>query len=121
MPFVRVDVPEGTSREAKDRIRAGLHDAIAKTWFKEHIWIAIRDAYAEPGERMVMISVGVRPGRGKEAERTQKLFDLAQDLMECELGTRPDEMILVMQEFEQHMAVSGGDALPALEDGTPDI
>ena len=119
MPFVRVDVPEGLSRDAKSRIRAGLHDAIAKSWFKEHIWIAIRDMYAEPGEKTVLMSCGVRPGRGQEAERTQALYEYAQKVMEQEIGTTPDEMILVMHEFEQHMCISGGGQLPPLGDGTP--
>ncbi len=119
MPFVRVDVPEGLSREAKGRIREGLHDAIAKSWFKEHIWIAIRDMYAEPGDRTVLLSCGVRPGRGQEAERTQALFDRAHEVMEREIGTSPDEMICMVHEFEQHMCISGGGELPPLGDGTP--
>lgn len=119
MPFVRVDVPEGLSREVKGRIRAGLNDCIAKTWFKEHIWIAIREMYAEPGDRTVLMSCGVRPGRGQEAERTQALFDFSQKLMAEEIGTTPDEMILVVHEFDQHMCVSGGGQLPPLGDGTP--
>ena len=119
MPFVRVDVPEGLSRETKVRIREGLHDAVAKSWFKEHIWIAIRDMYAEPGEKTVLMSCGVRPGRGQEAERTQALYEYAQKVMEKEIGTTPDEMILTMYEFEQHMCISGGGQLPPLDDGTP--
>ena len=119
MPFVRVDVPEGLSRDTKSRIRAGLYDAIAKSWFKEHIWIAIRDMYAEPGDKTVLMSCGVRPGRGQEAERTQALYDYAQKVMEKEIGTAPDEMILVMHEFEQHMCISGGGQLPPLGGGTP--
>ena len=121
MPLVRIDVPEGLSREVKGRIREGIHDCIAKTWFKEHIWIAIRDMYTEPGDRTVMMSVGVRPGRGQEAERTQALFDLAQRLMEDEIGTTSDELIIVVHEFEQHMCISGGGQLPPLGTGTPDL
>ncbi|MAH83524.1 MAG: hypothetical protein CBB68_04075 [Rhodospirillaceae bacterium TMED8] len=121
MPFVRVDVPEGLDRATKARLRTGLHDCIVKTWFKEHIWIAIQDHFADPNEHMVMLSVGVRPGRGKEAERTQKLYELAQALFEKEIGTQPKEFILTMHEFEQHMCVSGGTGLPSLEEGTPDI
>ena len=121
MPFVRVDVPEGLGREVKARIREGLHDCVAKSWFKEHIWIAIRDMYAEPDEKTVLMSCGVRPGRGQEAERTQALYDSAQALMEKEIGTMPDEMILVMHEFDQHMCISGGGQLPPLGDGTPEL
>ena len=39
--------------------------------------------------------------------------------MEKEIGTTPDEMILTMHEFEQHMCISGGGQLPPLDDGTP--
>ena len=67
------------------------------------------------------MSCGVRPGRGQEAERTQALYDSAQALMEKEIGTMPDEMILVMHEFHQHMCISGGGQLPPLADGTPEL
>ena len=121
MPFVRVDVPEGLSRETKTRIHAGLHDAIAGSWFKEHIWIAIRDMYAAPGDKTVLLSCGVRPGRGREAERTKALFDHAHKVMEKEIGTSPEEMICMVHEFEQHMCISGGDQLPPLGEGTPEL
>lgn len=121
MPLVRVDIPEGLDRDTKQRIRAGLYDCIARTWFREHIWIALRDMYAEPGEKTVLMSVGVRPGRGQEEERTKALFDLAQKLFETEIGTGPDELILVMHEFEQHMCMSGGGELPPLDEATPDL
>ena len=117
----RVDVPEGLSRETKARIHKGLHDAIAKSWFKEHIWIAIRDMYAEPGDKTVLLSCGVRPGRGQEAERTKALFDYAHRVMEKEIGTSPEEMICIVHEFEQHMCISGGDQLPPLDGGTPEL
>ena len=121
MPFVRVDLPEGVDRETKKRIKDGLHDCIAKTWFKEHIWIAISDTFSDTESNIVMMSVGVRPGRGQEAERTEALFKLSQSLMYKELRTKPDEMIITMHEFDQHMCVSGGDTLPDLDAGTPKL
>ena len=71
---------------------------------------------AEPNDKTVLMSCGVRPGRGEEAERTQ-----AQALMEKEIGTMPDEMTLVMHEFDQHMFISGGGQLPPLGDGTSEL
>ena len=121
MPFVRVDVPEGLSRETKSRIHSGLNDAIAKSWFKEHIWIAIRDMYAEPGDKTVLLSCGVRPGRGQEAERTKALFDYSLAVVEKEIGTTADELIVMVHEFEQDMCISGGDQLPPLGEGTPEL
>ncbi len=121
MPFVRVDVPEGLAREAKDRIHQGVSDAIVKCWHKTDIWISICDMYAKTGDKTVLLSCGVRPGRGDEEARTKAFFDRCHKIMEEEIGTSREEMIVMVHEFEQHMCISGGVQLPPLEEGTPQL
>ena len=42
MPIVRADVPEWLSHEQRMEIRRELHGCVARTWFREHIWVAVR-------------------------------------------------------------------------------
>lgn len=37
MPIVRVDIPEGHSRETRLELKRSLEDCIARTWAKDHI------------------------------------------------------------------------------------
>jgi hypothetical protein len=48
MPIVRADVPEWLTREQCLEIRRELHQCIVRTWFKEHIWVAVRSYTSEP-------------------------------------------------------------------------
>ena len=121
MPIVRVDVPEWLSHAQRTDIRAALHGCVARTWFREHIWIAVRPITTEPDERMVIMTVEVREGRGHEKERTQALFDEAHEVFERIVGTPPEEFILLVRMFGQDNCISGGAALPPLADATPDI
>jgi hypothetical protein len=119
MPIVRVDVPEWLSREQRVEIRAAMHGCIARTWFKEHIWVAVRDYNSEPEERTVIMTVEVRDGRGHEKERAEALFLEAHDVFERVIGTRPEELIVLCRKFAQDDCISGGGELPPLADATP--
>jgi hypothetical protein len=121
MPLIRLDIPEGMDRDTRLRIRRRISECVARTWFKEHIWIALHEMVVERGERTVIMTIEVRPGRGQEAERTRALFTLAQEVMADEIGTTPEEMILLVREFPQHLCISGGDQLPDLDTATPDL
>ncbi len=121
MPIVRVDVPEWLSREQRVEIRAAMHGCIARTWFKEHIWIAVRSYTSEPEERTVIMTVEVRDGRGHEKERTDALFLEAHEVFERVVGTAREELIVLCRKFGQDDCISGGDQLPPLADATPDV
>ncbi len=121
MPIVRVDVPEWLSREQRVDIRAAMHGCIARTWFKEHIWIAVRPYTSELEERTVIMTVEVRDGRGHEKERAEALFLEAHDVFERIIGTKPEELIVLCRKFGQDDCISGGAQLPPLADATPDV
>ena len=59
MPIVRADVPEWLTHEQCLEIRKELHGCIARTWFKEHIWVAVRPYTSEPEERTVIVTAAI--------------------------------------------------------------
>lgn len=121
MPIVRADVPEWLTHEQCLEIRRELHGCIARTWFKEHIWVAVRPYTSEPEERTVIMTAEFRVGRGHEQERAEALFIEAQEVFERIVGTREDELIVLCRKFQQEDCISGGDELPRLADATPDL
>ncbi len=121
MPIVRADVPEWLSHEQRMEIRKELHGCIARTWFREHIWVAVRPYTSEPEERMVIVTAEFREGRGHEKERTEALFEEVHDVLNRIVGTGADELIVLARKFGQDDCVSGGGPLPPLSDATPDV
>ena len=120
MPIVRADVPEWLTHEQCLEIRKELHGCIARTWFKEHIWVAVRSYTSEPEERTVIMTAEFRVGRGHEKERAEALFIEAHEVFARIVGTREDELIVLCRKFQQEDCISGGDELPPLADATPD-
>lgn len=120
MPIVRADVPEWLSHEQCLEIRRELHGCIARTWFKEHIWVAVRSYASEPDERTVIMTAEFRVGRGHEKERAEALFLEAHEVFERIVGTPEEELIVLCRKFEQEDCISAGGELPPLEEATPD-
>lgn len=121
MPIIRVDIPEGHDRETRAQLYEAIHHCIATTWAKEHIWIALREKFSPPGDRQVLVTVDLRPGRGGEAERLRKLFDGLQRAFEPLIGTTAKDLIVLIRDFPQEAALSEGGPLPPLESLSPDI
>jgi len=121
MPIIRCDIPEGHSREIKDGLHRVLFDAIAETWAKEHIWIALREKHGPRDDRRVIMSVDLRPGRGGEGERLAALFSRVQSEFERLIGTAPEDLIVVIRDFPHEACLSGGAPLPPLEQLTPEV
>ncbi|MGI9382340.1 MAG: tautomerase family protein [Methyloligellaceae bacterium] len=121
MPIIRVDIPEGHDRDTKDALYSVLHDAIAETWAKEHIWIALREKYSPPGNTQVVMTVDLRPGRGGEAERLRALFDQVQSEFERLIGTSKKDLIVLIRDFPDEACLSEGEPLPSLESLAPAV
>jgi hypothetical protein len=119
MPIIRVDVPDWATRAQMADIRKSLQACIESTWAREHIWIAVRGAFAEPNEATVILTVDLRDGRGQEKERTKALFDEALEVFNSVLGTKENNFILLVRKFGQDECISGGAELPALSQLTP--
>ena len=122
MPIVRVDVPEGHPREALLRIKRRIEDSIARTWAKDHIYVAVREMVAEPGDRSAIVTVDLRPGRGKEEERASALYRQVLDTLHENIGTDANRLVLLVREFpEKAFVVDGGKRLPPLAQITPNL
>jgi len=120
MPIVRVDIPEGHPREVRLKLKGSLEDCIARTWAKEHIYVAVREMLAEPSDQTAIVTVDLRPGRGKEPERARAFYREALEALRGTVGTDPERFVLLIREFpEWAFVVSGGKSLPPLEQITP--
>jgi hypothetical protein len=99
-----------------------VEHAIATTWAKEHIYVAVREMIAEPGDRSCLATVDLRPGRGREEERAQALYRILLAALQSGFGTDPDRFVLLVREFEERcFVVSGGKRLPPLAELTPTL
>jgi phenylpyruvate tautomerase PptA (4-oxalocrotonate tautomerase family) len=122
MPIVRVDVPEGHPREVLLRIKRSIEDSIARTWAKDHIYVAVREMLAEPGDRSAIVTVDLRPGRGNEEARALALYRQVLDTLLENIRTDPDRFVLLVRESpERAFVVDGGRRLPPLERITPEL
>ena len=121
MPIVRIDIPDWSNQEQRKQIRIAIESCIARTWFREHIWVAVRPFTTDENEKTIIMTVEVRSGRGHEKERTEALFDQSLNVFNKIIGTNAKELILLVRQFEQNDCISGGNQLPPLDDATPDI
>ena len=122
MPIVRVDVPEGHPREALLRIKRSIEDSIARTWAKDHIYVAVREMLAEPGDRSAIVTVDLRPGRGNEEARSSALYRQVLDTLQENIRTDPARFVLLVRESpEKAFVVDGGQRLPPLAQITPEL
>jgi hypothetical protein len=119
MPVIRVDIPEGQSPETKQALYDAIHDGT--TWANEHIWISLAEKFSPAGDRQVLMTVDLRPGRGGEEERLRKLFDKLQPAFESAIGTTAEDLIILVRDFPQEACLSGGAPLPPLESLTPTL
>lgn len=119
MPIIRVDIPEGHGRETKAALRKQIHDCIARTWAKEHIYIAIREMFTEPGEEQVIMTVDLRPGRGQEALRTNALYRGVDHALGQLLHPKPKSWVLLVRQVPAEGFATEAGPLPDLSEITP--
>lgn len=122
MPIVRVDVPEGHPRSELLNLKRRIEESIARTWAKDHIYVAVREMLAEPGERSAIVTVDLRPGRGQEEQRAAALYRDIFSALKNGLNTDAARFVLLVREFpERSFVVDGGKRLPPLEQITPQL
>ena len=122
MPIVRIDVPQGHPQKALLTLKKRVEDSIARTWAKDHIYVAVREMTAEAGDRSAIVTVDLRPGRGKEEERAAALYKEVLGALKSGFDTDPNRFVLLVREFpERSFVVDGGQRLPSLEQITPSI
>lgn len=114
MPVIRIDVPEGTQPEIKKRIRDSVKQAVLDTLAPKETkydYVAVREAFAELGDGLPLVTVDLRPGR--EPERKKALVDAIAEVMHTELGSDPVDLYVLFRETPAENHYTGGTPLPA--------
>ena|SRR5882724_3269583 len=97
MPILRIDVPEGLTREQKATLQKEIRRCVELTWAKEHVYIAIRDMFSEPGDRTTIMTMDLRPGRGHENERAEKLYAMALEVLKQTVPLEARDFVMLIQ------------------------
>ncbi len=114
MPVIRIEVPEGTDRAVKHRIREGVKQAVLDTLAPKETkydYVAIREAFAEMGDGLPLVTVDLRPGR--DAGRKKALVDAIAAIMQTELACDPVDLYVLFRETPAENHYTGGTPLPA--------
>jgi len=114
MPVIRVEVPEGTPRKIKTRIREGVKQAVLTTLAPKEVkydYVAVREAFGEIGDGLPLVTVDLRPGR--EADRKKALVDAIADILQTELDVDPIDLYVLFRENPAENHYTGGTPLPA--------
>lgn len=122
MPIVRIDVPEGHPRERLLELKRRMQGAIERTWARDHIYVAVREMVSDAADGSAIVTVDLRPGRGKEAERARALYAEALAALRETTGIDPKRFVLLIRQFpEWSFVVDGGGSLPDLDEITPHL
>ena len=114
MPVIRIEVPEGTDKGCKTRIREGVKQAVLDTLAPKETkydYVAVREAFGEIGDGLPLVAVDLRPGR--EPERKKALVDAIAAILNAELGVVAEDVYVLFRETPAENHYTGGQPLPA--------
>lgn len=114
MPVIRIEVPEGTDKSAKKRIREGVKQAVLDTLAPKETkydYVAVSEVFAELGDGVPLVAVDLRPGR--DAGRKKALTDAIAAILQVELGSDPADLYVLFRENPAENHYTGGTPLPA--------
>ena len=72
MPVIRIETPEGTSKEIKRNIRDGVKQAVLDTLAPKETkydYVAVREVFGVIGDGVPLVTVDLRPGREPTRKR----------------------------------------------------
>jgi len=114
MPVIRIEIPEGISKDTKRRIREGAKQAVIDTLAPKETkydYVAVREVFAEIGDGAPLITVDLRPGR--EPERKKALVDAISRILNIELNVEARDVYVLFRENPAENHYCGGEPLPA--------
>ncbi len=114
MPVIRIEVPEGTPIETRQRIRAGVKQAVLDTLAPKETkydYVAVREVHGVIGDGVPLVTVDLRPGR--EPERKKALVDAIAAMLNRELGVGAEDIYVLFRENPAENHYCGGKPLPA--------
>ena len=113
MPVIRIEVPEGTNQDIKNRIRNGVKQAVLDTLAPKETkydYVAVREVFAKLGDGVPLVTVDLRPGR--EPERKEALVDAIARILQTEIGSDPADLYVLFRENPAENHYTGGTPLP---------
>lgn len=113
MPVIRIEVPEGTAQDKKQRLREGAKQAVIDTLAPKETkydYVAIREVFGEIGDGIPLVTVDLRPGR--EADRKKALSDAIAALLKVELNVEAADVYVLYRENPAENHYCGGTPLP---------
>lgn len=114
MPVIRIEVPEGTSKVIKRRIRLGVKQAVIDTLAPKETkydYVAVSEVFGEIGDGLPLVTVDLRPGR--EANRKKALVDQIAALLKLELNIEARDIYVLFRGNPSENHYTGGEPLPA--------
>ena len=113
MPIIRVEVPEGTPKPLKSKIREDIKQAVLDTLAPKETkydYVAIKEAFGEIGDGLPVVCVDLRPGR--EVERKKALVDAISKILNERLGIAHEDTYVLFRETPAQNHYTGGVPLP---------
>ena len=113
MPLIRIDVPEGVTKEKKEIIHKGVREIVLNTLAPKEVkydYVSIREAFGVIGDGLPVVDIDLRPGR--EPERKKALVDGIAALLDKILGVKEEDIYCIFRETPAHNHYTGGSPLP---------
>ena len=113
MPLIRIDVPEGVSKEKKEIIHKGVREIVLNTLAPKEVkydYVSIREAFGVIGDGLPVVDIDLRPGR--EPERKKALVAGIAVLLDKTLGVKEEDIYCIFRETPAHNHYTGGIPLP---------
>ena len=112
MPLIRIDIPEGVSKDIKKKIHSNVREVVLKTLAPKEIkydYVSIREAFGYIGDGLPVIDVDLRPGR--DARRKKALVDGISKVLKKKLNISSEDEYCLFRETPAHNHYTGGEPL----------
>ena len=113
MPLIRIDVPEGVSKDIKKQIHIKVREVVLKTLAPKEVkydYVSIREAFGYIGDGLPVIDVDLRPGR--DARRKKALVEGISVVLKETLNITKEDVYCLFRETPAHNHYTGGEPLP---------
>ena len=113
MPLIRIDVPEGVTKEKKEIIHKGVREIVLNTLAPKEVkydYVSIREVFRYIGDGLPIIDVDLRPGR--DARRKKALVDGISEVLKEILNISKEDIYCLFRETPAHNHYTGGVPLP---------
>ena len=113
MPLVRIDMPEGVSKDNKNKTHSKVKEVVLKTLASKKVkyeYVSIREAFGFKGDSLPVIDVNLRPGR--DAIRKKTLVDGISEVLKNTLNISKEEIYYLFRETPAHNQYTGRQPFP---------